>query len=144
MGIALSKFSVGIPLLIFLLYKRKWATLAVAMGVQVAGFIAIAILRSGSPLDVFADFASIAASHSSFSGIHLTELFSPTILTSVIIGAIFSIACRFSPRSGSHFKAQGIGFAIRVARLYSVCRAVLVDSPGRLSPGATISVWPCR
>jgi len=96
LGIALSKFSVGIPLLIFLLYKRKWATLAVAMGVQVAGFIAIAMLRPGSPVDVFADFASIAAAHSSLSGIHLTGLFSPTTLTSVMVGAIFSVAV-FAP-----------------------------------------------
>jgi hypothetical protein len=92
LGIALSKFTVAIPLILLLLYKRNWQTLIVTVGIQTAGFAAIAFLREGSPFAVFGDFASIAGKHAPLIGIHLTGLFNPTTLTTISVAAIFSIA----------------------------------------------------
>ena len=91
LGIALSKFTVAIPFFIFLMYKRKWTTLALAGGIQAVGFLAMAMLQPRSPFEVFTDFASIAGAHGPLNGIHLTGLFNPTTLTSVVVGLIFSV-----------------------------------------------------
>ncbi|MDA1128321.1 MAG: glycosyltransferase family 87 protein [Chloroflexi bacterium] len=92
LGIALSKVSVAMPLFIYLLYKRNWVALAVGVGVQTAGFIAMAFVRGGSPVQVFVDFASIAGAHARLTGIHLTGLFHPGTPVSIVVGVIFSLA----------------------------------------------------
>lgn len=92
LGIALSKFSVAIPLFLFLIYKRNWTALVIGMILQSVAFIGFALLRRGSPLEVFRDFITIAAGHSSNTGIHLTGFLNPTTTISIVIGTAFSIA----------------------------------------------------
>ena len=89
LGIALSKFSVSIPLFLFLIYKRSWPTLAVGLLVQGAAFAVFAILRRGSPLEVLSDFASIAGAHAADHGIHLTGSFEVSTSVSILVGIAF-------------------------------------------------------
>jgi hypothetical protein len=96
LGIALSKFSVVIPFVIFLAYKRQWTPIVVGLVIQVIAFSALAVLRPGSPHEVFVDFVSIAASHASFEGVHLTGLFSVTTTTAILVGIVFSVTV-FTP-----------------------------------------------
>jgi hypothetical protein len=91
LGIALSKFSVAIALLFFLLYKRDWAIVVIGLIVQGMAFAGFTLLRAGSPFEVLADFISITGTHASFPGIHLTGLFTPTTMTTVLVGIVFSV-----------------------------------------------------
>lgn len=92
LAIALSKFTVAIPLVLLLLYKRNWQTLIIAGVGQAASFIAIAFLREGSPFAVFYDFATISGKHAPLIGIHLTGLFNPTTLATILVAVVFSTA----------------------------------------------------
>lgn len=95
-GLALSKFSIAIPLFLFLLYKRNWAAAAVGVVVQAFAFLAVALLRPGSPHEVFIDYASIAAAHASLPGIHLMGLLSAaadtTTTMALLVAVSFSLA----------------------------------------------------
>jgi hypothetical protein len=89
LGVSLSKFSVSIPLFLFLIYKRGWRTLAVSLLVQGAAFAGFAILRKGSPFEVLSDFVSIASAYAADPGIHLTGFFEPSTAISILVGIVF-------------------------------------------------------
>jgi hypothetical protein len=92
LGLALSKFSVAIPLFLFLIYKKSWTTLAVGLLAQGVAFVIFAILRQGSPIEVVSDFASIAGAHAGDHGIHLTGSLEPSASVSILVGVVFSFA----------------------------------------------------
>jgi hypothetical protein len=57
LGLALSKFSVALPVLVFALFRRKYRVLAVSAIVQALGLLAIAWLGQESPLSVLGQYA---------------------------------------------------------------------------------------
>jgi len=91
LGLALSKFTLAIPLFLFLAYKRKWLVLGVSILVQVLGLAVMAALPPGTPMSAISDYYSIAAGHVYVPGIHLTGLFPTHKLLPLIVGIGFSI-----------------------------------------------------
>lgn len=91
LGVALSKFSVALPLLLFLVYRKSWKTVTVGFLVQGMAFISFAILRDESPVSVVYDFASIAGAHAGDHGIHLTGSIEPSTAVTILVGVVFSL-----------------------------------------------------
>ncbi len=74
LGIALSKYSLALPVAIFFAFERRWRVLAVAVGVQVAALLVVAApsgLAIGETMRVQWDMVE---HHSSQVGIHLAYL----------------------------------------------------------------------
>ena len=92
LGIALSKFSVAIPLFLLLVHKRKWSVIAIGLLVQVLGFAGMAFLGERSPMDSLLDYVSITSRHAAAEGIHLTGMYSASTMVIVLIGITFSFA----------------------------------------------------
>jgi hypothetical protein len=83
-GLALSKYSLALPLLVYLLYRRKIRVLAVGVVVQLVGLLLLALICRVSPLQIGVGYlAMFHAVASSNLGIHLAALFPPRLLYQV-------------------------------------------------------------
>jgi hypothetical protein len=94
-GMAISKYSLGLPFFILFLLLRQHRLLAVAMLFQVAGLVFLSLLTNQSPFIIVQSQIQIMLIHSGLSGIHLGNLFQdPThsILASVSITIISGIS----------------------------------------------------
>lgn len=74
LGLALSKYSVSLPVVLFLLYQRELRVLGTAFLVQFFGFVGVAML-SGNPLFfVIEEYWQLSLRLKDQSGIHLASL----------------------------------------------------------------------
>jgi hypothetical protein len=90
LGVALSKYSVALPVLLLLLYRRDFRTAAVALGVQIAGAIVLGLLCGITPGGLVNDYAWMMLYHSELEGIHLAAYF-PGGISYSILGALFVV-----------------------------------------------------
>ena len=97
LGLALSKYSLVLPLLLFLIWQRKASVLAIATGVQLVSIFALAAVVRIRPaqvvvgyLDMFRDMFHRSATQR--LGIHLAVIFPPSPLYSLGI-MIVGIVC---------------------------------------------------
>lgn len=77
LGVAFSKYSLSLPVLLLFLSERRWKLLAIATLVQVFALLGISSISHQSPISILAAYAEIMYIHTSMSGIHLASLFSP-------------------------------------------------------------------
>jgi hypothetical protein len=95
LGIALSKYSVALPVFLFFLYKRQFKILGVSLLIQLIGVFIISWIGNSPPLSVMQSYYKIMLVHINLPGIHLGDLFPPDssmriigpfILTIVVAG----------------------------------------------------------
>lgn len=92
LGIALSKYSLALPLFLYFAFQRRWRILFYALLVQVACLLALAALTHERPLDILRAYVDIVPVLSGLPGIHLGTLFSATSPWQLWAPLIFSLA----------------------------------------------------
>jgi hypothetical protein len=95
-GLALSKITFAVPLLLYLVYKRRWSVVIMGLGVQILGLLALALLVDVSPLTLYTSVSSMPAGSAAASFINLIHL----------AGHV--------PHDGNAFYGFGIAFSILV------------------------------
>ena len=90
LGIALSKYSVALPLMLYALYKRKFKVILVSFVIQGLGTLIIAAISGNTPWTIVGSYIVIFQRHVNLPGLHLSNLFAlgslwrilaPTLLT---------------------------------------------------------------
>jgi hypothetical protein len=75
LGLALSKYSLSIPVFLFFLYQKNVKVLALAVAVQLAGVIGIAALSGGTPVKVIYENIMLLFRLFDQPGVHLSRWF---------------------------------------------------------------------
>ncbi|WP_322495334.1 glycosyltransferase family 87 protein [Chloroflexus sp.] len=75
LGIALSKYSLSLPVILFLWFKRKYSLISIAALVQILSAFVLAWLTNTSPFVIIIEYLTMIAAHISQSGIHLASYF---------------------------------------------------------------------
>ena len=92
-GLALSKYSLALPLLVYLLYRRKVRILATGVLVQLVGLLLLALVCRVSPVQIGTDYLAAFQTQLSLDvGIHLGKLFPHETLWQVgvlVAGGLF-------------------------------------------------------
>lgn len=92
LGIALSKYSVAAPVVLYMLYRRKLKTLVGAALVQVAGALLLAAIAGVSPLQIIADYLRVVFSISGQVGIYIAgQLMEASPELAGLMSALFSL-----------------------------------------------------
>lgn len=71
MGIALSKYSLTFPGVLYLLYRRWYRSALIGLGVQVLGILLVAAIGRVSPHRIVAEYMVLMAKHIDMPGLHL-------------------------------------------------------------------------
>ena len=72
LGLALSKYSLALPLVVFFLFfKRNFRALGVAAAVQVTGLLLLSIITDNSPVAIVLEYITLLTEHSAQPGIHI-------------------------------------------------------------------------
>ena len=77
LGVALSKYSIALPLFLYALYKRKFKVVVVAVLVQLFSLFLLSTWTGSDPLSILQSNYQIMKRHSNMPGIYLAELFDP-------------------------------------------------------------------
>jgi hypothetical protein len=86
LGFALSKYSLALPVFIFVLCRQKYRVVGASLTVQVVGLLTVSFLGKDSPALLLKDYSLMARRHTSLPGIHLASLFPPgSVLPYVVI-----------------------------------------------------------
>ncbi len=110
LGLALSKYSLAFPVLLLALYRRKTRVVIAALGVQIAGALAISAMSGTSLFDITKGYLRMAEYHASLQGvacyqcIHLGSLITErTLAVDALIlagaGLILALFCYWLWRS---------------------------------------------
>ena len=91
LGVALSKYSLALPILLFLLFKRKYRAAALSLAVQAAGVLLLTVLTGASPVQVLAEYVQMLSLHANYPGIHLASLLPPASPLGVPLALGFSV-----------------------------------------------------
>lgn len=75
LGLALSKYSLSLPMFLFLLYKRKFRVLFLSAGVQLFGVLAMAAITKTSPVTIVLENIQLFFRLFDQPGIHLSRWF---------------------------------------------------------------------
>jgi hypothetical protein len=75
LGLALSKYSLSIPIFLFFLYQKNFKVLALAVAVQLAGVIGIAALSGGTPVKIIYENIMLLFRLFDQPGVHLSRWF---------------------------------------------------------------------
>jgi hypothetical protein len=95
LGLALSKYSLSIPIFLFFLYQKKFEILLLAVAVQVSGVIGIAALSGGTPVKIISENIMLFFRLFDQPGVHLSRWFEfisnnhfMTIIPSLVMTAL--------------------------------------------------------
>jgi hypothetical protein len=91
LGIALSKYSLSLPLVLFLLYKQKYRIVATSLATQIAGVITMSLLTDTTFLQVVNDYILMLQLHNTQQGIHLATLMPGSSIVTFPIVTVFTI-----------------------------------------------------
>jgi hypothetical protein len=75
LGLALSKYSLSLPLFIYFLLRGRYKTLAVGVLAQAAGVFVLSLITHRAPIAILWEYLEILQVHTSLPGIHLGSLF---------------------------------------------------------------------
>jgi hypothetical protein len=75
LGLALSKYSLSIPIFLFFLYKGNFKALLLAVAVQLAGVVGIAALSGGTPVKIVSENIMLFFRLFDQPGVHLSRWF---------------------------------------------------------------------
>lgn len=93
LGIALSKYSLSIPILIFFLYKKNFKVIAVTLLTQIISLLVLAWITWTNPFTILSEYVQIflwVAGHGQ-GGIQLSVYLSNQLETVFLVAAAFSI-----------------------------------------------------
>jgi hypothetical protein len=130
LGLALSKYSLSLPVFIFLLLKRKFRIAFIAAAVQVFGIFILYLITQASPYQILEGYIQILRIHTGLPGIHLSTLFPDqnllsllaTILLTVMV-AIFLLIGRI--KIGAHAEHGLTSHGIQLEDLITVTILIL-------------------
>jgi hypothetical protein len=113
LGLALSKYSLSLPVFLFFLYKRDFKVLLLAIAIQFAGILGLAALSAGTPTKVIEENIMLFFRLFDQPGVHLSRWFEfmsgnhfLTIIPSLIMTAIVFIPSFFWLRANPPRIAQ--------------------------------------
>ena len=94
LGLALGKYSLALPIVLFLVLEKRWRVISVAVVVQALGLVAVTVLKGGSLWETIQVHWGMIASHAGQAGVHLGYVLSAypqgvTLL--VIIGSLLTM-----------------------------------------------------
>jgi hypothetical protein len=99
LGVALGKYSISAPIVLFLLFDKQWRILAVAFGVQLISLLGISALKGGSPWQTVQILWGMIGRYSDGApGVHLSYLLRdmPALATGlVIVGTVITLIVFF-------------------------------------------------
>ena len=75
LGVALSKYSVSLPVFLFILYKKKFKILLLAIAVQILGVLGIAVTSGNSPFVIVYENIQLLFRLFDQPGVHLARWF---------------------------------------------------------------------
>ncbi len=75
LGVALSKYSLALPVFLLLLLERRWRVLLVALAVQVLALLALASFTGETVWEILGAYLVIFQLHTGLEGIQLASLF---------------------------------------------------------------------
>lgn len=113
LGLALSKYWLVFPLLLFLLYKRHWTVVAIGIGVQILGLVALALLVDSPLRLIISNYRSIGELHAAGSYMNLIHLaghfphsargllVTAVVFTSLLFGALGWLVLRHKAKGPS-------------------------------------------
>ncbi len=91
LGVALSKYSLALPLALLWLYRRRWLPLVFALLTQAAGLLIISTLANGDLVQTVRLYWQILLRHTNQPGIHLGGLWPESVTWQVVAAAIVSV-----------------------------------------------------
>jgi hypothetical protein len=91
LGLALSKYSLSLPIFIFLLLKRKFRVVFIATGVQIFGLLVLSLITRTSPFQILQGYIQILRIHSGLPGIHLSTLFPQQNLLALVATLLMTV-----------------------------------------------------
>jgi len=92
LGLAMSKYSLAMPIFLFVLFQQAYGVAAMSLLVQTGGLLAVSWLGHRSPLVVGREYFQMVLHHMPLPGIHLATLFPAGTITATIIVGIGSAA----------------------------------------------------
>jgi hypothetical protein len=114
LGVALSKYSLSLPVFLFLLYKKKFKLLLLAIAVQILGVLGIAAVSGNSPLLIVYENIRLFFRLFDQPGVHLSrwfEFLSDNVFVSmvpVLVMTLLVFALLYSWLRGRSFNTPGI------------------------------------
>lgn len=96
LGLALSKYTLGVAAFIYFVYKRQWISLLIALILQLSCFLLLGYLTQTSTLTLVETYIDIASVHTNMSGVHLGSYLNissilSALLVSILFGGIYLI-----------------------------------------------------
>ncbi len=91
LGIALSKYSMVISIILYLMYKKEFRIIIIALLTQAIGLLMLSFFTSSSPLQIIDGYYQIMISHSGMHGVNLTALFPNNRILALAIPIVFTI-----------------------------------------------------
>jgi hypothetical protein len=91
LGLALSKYSLSLPIFIFLLLKKKFRIAFIGAGVQIFGIFILYLITQASPYQILEGYIQILRIHTGLPGIHLATLFPDQTLLPLLATLLMTV-----------------------------------------------------
>lgn len=91
LGLALSKYSLALPLALLWLYRRRWLPLLLALLTQAAGLLIISTLANGDLVDTLRLYWQLFLRHANQPGIHLGGFWPQSTLWQILAAAAIGL-----------------------------------------------------
>jgi hypothetical protein len=119
LGIAMSKYSVTLPLFLFFLYQRQFRLIVTSLVVQLAALLSIAVMTSTSPLLIVDSYLRLFLQHLNGKGIHMGQflpsgspwrLIVPIMGTLLLLGWVVQVLRRKQGKTSNFIKKSDDSF----------------------------------
>ena len=92
LGIGLSKYTLGISLFVYFIYKRQWWSLLIAVVVQCFGFIILSVAVNTSLPTTIISYLQMVSFHTNSGGVHIGNYLPMSwVLSSIIVTSGFAL-----------------------------------------------------
>jgi hypothetical protein len=92
LGVALSKYSLSVPILLFLVFKREYRIVALSLLTQLIGLISLSLMTNTAPLQVFNEYILMLKLHLDNPGINLASILPNSSSLTIPLIITFSIS----------------------------------------------------
>ena len=111
LGLALSKYSLALPLALLLLLNKRFRVLFYAFLTQLFGLLLLSLLTHQSPIMIVLENVQLLLLHAGQPGIHLASLFSYNPQASMVAGIMLSLLIAAVLVYGTYVHKPGAGLA---------------------------------
>lgn len=91
LGFALSKYSLALPVFLFMIYKKNFRVIVLSISVQLLGVLIVAMLTHSHPIAILFESYQIMKIHLLQSGIHIADFFPDKTFLSMAAPAILTV-----------------------------------------------------